>query len=403
MKKIHKISILRLLEVLAIAEPPCMIEINKYIHDAWRLLFYLCLFLVFIEVIKTGITTKMLSDIWLPLAIYTVILFSTVIHKGENKEALMRMITYCYCVILISLCRKKGNLIEILKILRNVLLILIILNFISIVVFPKGMYQRIKLDERVDTRYWFLGFKNGIGKYCIFSIVTCFAYQSLLPTNKGIIATILAVITSVGSTVLIHSGSGIVGVVLLTLGCIYIKSKSIRRLRLDSVLRGKKLAWIVVFLFITIVISDILLTNVLVQQFVTNILGKTITFTGRTDIWSRVLTIIQKNWLLGIGVQPGNKIVEMISLHSHATDAHDYYLEFFMEGGIFSFALIILFLRKIVIYLNKYKHNNVSKIFTVCLFTLMIVLLVENCNNVFLWLYYGLCMNCDQLEEKWFC
>lgn len=103
-----------------------------------------------------------------------------------------------------------------------------------------------------------------------------------------------------------------------------------------------------------IVFSDFLLSNQFVQFFVEKILHKTITFTGRTEIWAKAIIAFRKSPIVGYGV--GAQVVTYIN--GINVNEHNQILHILIEGGVVA---LILFILSVIIFIKNIRLiQNIS-------------------------------------------
>lgn len=391
MIRIKKKNIIMLIELLAIAEPAYISYQYAYMNALWHMLVLTCMTYLLVEIINKNLELRKTINILIPVMIFITITASTFLNAGEISQSVFRMIYYSYSVTLSAVnLMDVENREDFVRLSRNILLLLILINYITIVRYPEGMYATLKLSGGYEYRHWFLGFKNGIGKYCIMLIALCFFCQVLRQTflNTGI--TVLAIVISALSVAKIQSGSGMIGIFITVVLVFFVNINATRYLK---IFRMRNLALVVLFMFFSIVISGQMFNNAAFSYIVEKVLGRSGTLRSRIYIWANVLKIIRKNFLIGVGVRSGNEFVRLIGVGYSASDAHNFYLEFFMEGGLICFIFLIIFLFRIIRILDANRNNRLAQALSAGLFALMIVFITENCNNYFLWLFLGICMN----------
>ena len=376
-----------LIELLAIAEPAYI----SYQNAIWHMLVLTCMTYLMIEIINKNLDIRKTINIMIPVMIFITIAASTFLNSGEVSQSVFRMIYYSYSVTLSAVnLMDAENREDFVRLSRNVLLLLVLVNYYTIVRYPDGMYATLKLSGGYEYRHWFLGFKNGVGKYCIMLIALCFFCQILHQTFFNTIITVLSIVISALSVTKIQSGSGIIGI-FVTVVLVFFANINVTRYL--KILRMRNLSLVVLFMFFSIVVTGQMFNNSAFSYVVEKVLRRSSTLRSRIYIWASVLRIIRENLLIGVGVRSGNDFVRMIGVGYSASDAHNFYLEFFMEGGVVCFFFLIIFLFRIVRILDVNRNNRLSQALSAGLFALMIVFITENCNNYFLWLFLGICMN----------
>ncbi len=109
------------------------------------------------------------------------------------------------------------------------------------------------------------------------------------------------------------------------------------------------------------------------QEIFENILHKSITFTGRTQIWDRCFNQLNNNWLLGLGVEEFEKrLIKIEIFHAHCT-----YLNVMLEGGIIGFITYCMIFGIIGYKLKNVKNCELKNLVSYVFFIFSIVGLVE--------------------------
>ena len=386
--KIKTKNILFTLGILAVARLGYLIDTVPYYSSLSNIYFIFCFgVLLFILIRRFTVSdAEQVSKIFIPIILYGWILAVTYIKDGDVWLALTRLLMYSYSLLLAVVCCKY-NAKNFIRCFRNVLFVLILINTVSVLAFPSGLYS---------DRFWFLGFKNGIGKYGIMLITLCGFTQTISKHKTDKMITLISVVVSAITAVQIESASGLIGCLLPYVILLYVTAA--RQHKYD-IARMRNYFFVIVFAFFTIILTQSLLTNSLVVYFVTEILHKTMTFSGRLTIWERVLDVISQNLLIGNGTQ--NDEYNTILLGTiHAVDAHDYYLEFIMEGGLVALVLLVLMFIQTTRILDKYRMHKEMNVLAGGLFTMLLIFITENCTNSLLWIFFGICLSAETYIDQ---
>lgn len=386
------------LGILAVTRPGFIIEKIPFSNQFSRLFFFASVLVLFVAVLRrfTASDAKRVIRVAVPFCLYSWIIVVTITNDGLIMEALYHLLYYIYCLLFGIFCMKKDER-TFLRCVRNILFVLIIVNTASIILKPDGLYTVKKMTGELDNRYWFLGFKNGIGKYNIFLISISGAYQQVTKNKSDRMITLISFVACAVSSILIGSTSGLIGALIPFL--ISIMIASIHNEKIIAIARMRNYSIIIALVFVCVVITNSLLTNPLVVYFITEVFGKTITLSGRLAIWNSVMNIIAQHFWCGVGYLGGLGNARLIGETANTTDAHNYYLEFMLEGGMIAGILLALFLVQITLKLDKHRHNSSIAVLAGGMFTIMLVLLTENCNNNFMWLFFGICLATETIEE----
>lgn len=332
--------------------------------------------------------------------LYGWIALSTVLHNGLIKGSILQIIffTYGYLLSTVYMQRDKYGYI---RMLRNILLVFFLINFLTIILFPNGLYTVARtFGYEDDNRYWFLGFKNGIPKYGLVLTALCALNYQNSRDRKDLRLIWLSVVTTVLSSVLIQSSSGLVSSVLYTF-LIWLTLRE-KKSKIADLCRMRNYVIVVCIAFIGLVLTTKLLENQFLQYFITQVLGEKLTLSGRTLIWARVFEIIRQgeNFLFGIGYLEESDVARIIGITRNTVDAHNFYLEVLLEGGIIGFILMIVLFARFVIVLDRYRNHSAAKVLSAFMFCIMIVFIVENTSMRYIWIIFGICANIDILADS---
>lgn len=239
-----------------------------------------------------------------------------------------------------------------------ILFVEIIINFITIIIYPNGMY----IDERGWIYNWFLGYKNlhiydQIPYVCVAGL---YYYISLgkLPLRYWISLIIIII-----SSILCKSSTSAFILIMMTvlMFLYYIKKKCTK--------------FNIIILFTCFSIVALLFIgfqfNEKFADIIFAIFKKDATFTNRTAIWSKSLQIFLNNKLLGVG----NGGYNLYIVNMYVTQSHDMYLDILFTGGIIGYILYTFMIIIAGIKSFKYKDKFSITILTICMigyFTLFI-------------------------------
>lgn len=241
---------------------------------------------------------------------------------------------------------------------------LIYLNFITLVLFPNGLFQED--NGYIITRYIFLGMDN---QAVAILIPLFFILISLeRKNNKKIsLAFLLDVAIFVFSIILIWCANAIVALLLFL--CLLLIQFII-----NKKLKIKHIIYISIFLFIFIVL---LKGYTLFSSFIVDFLGKDITLSGRTTIWENGILEWLKKPIFGHGFQVSEAFINFEDRHGYVRGAHNQILNILLHGGIIY--LIIFFIMLILLDKNtkKYSTNNSINLLILGVLVLMIMSMAD--------------------------
>lgn len=317
------------------------LSILNYIYDAARVVLMALVPIYYI--IKRQYTVFTIFIV----IIYAYLIFITYKTSGDIRTIILttgNIITVCMYAE-ISFEKRKERIIVILK---YILATYIILNLITLLLFPGGWY----ISGKVNPQNWLLGNKNLFIMFhlpylfCVFLLRDHYKKKFSYVDYIGIGSTIIG-------TLLSQSSTSIVGVAVFIL--VYLLKavwKKTLKARTGIVVTG--------VLFAILIVNDM---SYVFSFIIVNILKRNLTLTVRTYVWRQAFAWWSTSPIIGVGIQP-TEIAESHMFgywHPHCT--YMYYLVF---GGIVCMALFVVLLvilaRKIDIMGKEDNHVSVSYI-----------------------------------------
>lgn len=222
------------------------------------------------------------------------------------------------------------------------LLVLFSINFITIIkYYPIGMY---KLDYVIGDLY-FMGHDNSMIYNLIPLCSLSFIYSYVKKKKFWTVISMYSIALSLVSEIYVKSATGIIAIFVLILMLIIIDKKL-----LNKILNPKTL--FILFIVLTFSVVILKVQNYFSWLFV-NILGKDLTFTGRTYLWDYALSMIKEKLFLGYGM--GVEVVGNGHTYPHA---HSLLLDLLFKGGI----MALLFFCILLLDFNKKYVRSKNKI-----------------------------------------
>ena len=273
-----------------------------------------------------------------------------------------------------------------IKRLSYLLTILVILNFISILLFPHGMW----VDD--NWQNYFLGYDNG--HIVVFMPALFFTLWNAYYSKKYTLM-ITAWISVYLSALICRSGTTMVGLAALLFLLIIIHFPAVRKFLFN----WKTVSAVIIGIFIFIIV---LRRQEVFQDLMMKYLGKDGTFTGRVYLWDRAFEIIRKNRWLGVG-DASETNVELFTLNSQKLAyAHNEFLDIMVRSGIIGLFLYLTCIARTikVIKLNKGLH---IKSWLTFMASFWLMMMFESYSNYSLYYFYFILMiipRFDELEKQ---
>ena len=314
---------------------------------------------------------KLSKTIGIIMIMEICLIFSSVLSDLNIIDTVKNVIQTIILCILIENFSKK-DISKLFLALKILLVFFLIIDFIFVIKYPLGI--------RIDLyNVWFFGAKNSQIAYILPALFVTYIYNFILhKTNRWFkIEYIVLVLISFYILYIVNSVTSIIVLLLFFILLFFSHNKFYISISM------KKISILYFILFLSIVVFQI---QNYFSDFFINILGKDVTFTGRTNIWNDTIQFIKNRLLLGYGLEPS--YLRVIKLNDIAAlNSHNMILEIIYNGGMLLFSIFLYFWN----YLCK-KVDSFSKENDQILKTILVVYLIELMFEVFafeqlLWIF----------------
>lgn len=234
--------------------------------------------------------------------------------------------------------------------------IMIYINFILLIIFPQGVY--VINNGYITTRYLFLGLDNQAAILLITFMIIIYAIERR-QCNKLRFMFWLDFFAFFVSTVLIWCGTEIVGILVFVLAMIYQKVTK----RVVSI---NHCIYILFGLFAFVILFH---GFSLFSGFIVSFLGKDMTLSGRTLIWSNGIQEWLKYPLLGHGYQDTEALITFGNIQGYVRGAHNQVLSFLLHGGVVFVLLYVILFKTAHKAVYLLKKNNFTNLLTLGILT----------------------------------
>ena len=295
---------------------------------------------------------------------------------------------YCW---LIYLFIRKGDPLWI-SALNKALWILTLVNFVTIVIYPTGMYHFGETNFESSYRNWIFGYDNRHAEFYIYAVMFSMLW-CVKRTGKQIsFSVVLLYLICLVSTILVKAGTSMV--VLIVLG-IYMVVQGRKEHKSFFTIRGYLILYAIILVSLIVMVCGYVDFFGLRTFLLEDVFGKDATFSGRSGIWTSALTWIQSSFLFGNGIEPSSVLMEKLG---HGSGAHNEILGIWYMGGLVHFLFFLGLVLAAAKKLYEAKDTPVSKAISIAIFCILLLELMRGCNEV-LWLsmyvmgYYCLDIN----------
>ncbi len=343
-----------------------LLSVYKFFH-------YISFFIILILFIQN----RKFSKIIIYMMLYLIILFFASVFNGQSISQILN-----YLITIISLCLItdygiRNHTKEYLTALAIILNFLMIINFITIILYPSGMY----INSTGYKQNWILGYKNSHILYllpCVtVNFVLSFKNKGRLDLKNYLLFTICLI-----SIIVVNSSTGIVGMMIILLYLILKKFVDKSKL-----INSYSSLFIYLVSFVSIMILKV---QNLFKFLIVDILKKDLTFTGRTYIWDSVLKSIKSN-PFGYG-----NVTYQYNKYIFTT--HNTIFDILYKTGILGFMIYILILFETSKALYNNKTDKISKFLSVILLAYFVIMLTEAYNINYYFFILVICSNIKYLK-----
>lgn len=298
-------------------------------------------------------------------AMYATFIASTITNNGNIFSSLIHSSeVILVCILIDSISDDYKTLEPFLYAIRDVSLLFYVINIFLLLIMPNGI-PSMTLNNRVPQ--FLYGNVNTVIRR-ITPGICCSMIISYNNNKKFSIPTLIFMGGIIYSAIAIYfTATAIVSIAVIVLWISFNKFTKESSYRKYSI----AIIFIIIFEFFIVLTSN----AKWLMTFITTFFNKTITFSGRTFLWSRTYELILQKPILGYGLKDSE---ELILLIGNGSGSHNYYLDLLFRSGLIGLlSVIILIVTPIILGWNK-KHEtkNIYIIIGVC-FSIIIMSLTE--------------------------
>ena len=278
--------------------------------------------------------------------------------------------------------------------LRLIISILVILDLMSFVFFPEGLYQIQTVWNEwttTDTAQWIFGNKNNrVYWYIMYMFLTGFHHLRCRTINSKIMC-IVSMVISITGIVLSTSSTAMVAVLVAELGMlnIILFLKNRNKINTSIIL----LVWLVGECLLVFGVTFFL------APIVENVFQKDLTFTGRTTIWANIMVYITQKPVWGWGNINGSVSASLLNNLSF-TSAHNQILNTLWQGGLTMFSLLMLLFANVSKRMKSVNNKQFVNMTVLLLMAILIDMYFESILSVsVVWTFLLCCYHLPELEK----
>lgn len=339
--------------------------VTRWLRDA-------AVFLTMLAFLRRRATIDSFLLLWLAFSAW--IITSTVINGSDVSAAFG--LAGKVMLPAVFLAAYKDDYHFVLRVLYIVLGILVIANFVTILLYPHGLYETGVTN--IAHENWLLGFKN---RHIVFYLPLLLA-TFLRAVDEGLsLDKIILILIVPLSAVLANSSTAIICMALVI---VFGFLPTFRRRY--KIFNARLFFMIGIALFVFIIVLRV---QDRLSSFVVNLLGKDSTFSNRTTLWNIAIDMISKRPLAGWGEWSAAQKHTLYSSNS-VVSAHNQILEYAFVGGLVLVTIYLVINVKLVARLQRSASERHVQFAAVVYLAMMVVLLTEAYTDMLFYLLYSM-------------
>lgn len=348
-----KISVLTVISVFVLLSC-CDIAYINHIYDMSLILlvFRLIFILIFsINLIARKKINKLSKVFILINLLFAIFLGRSLMRTTDIGIYILRMLSKPYLIVLFiqNYCEDSNKIKKILSAWKKVLVLLCFIDFITIIIFPNGMYT-----DKSYSLNWFLGYKTArfVYSWPLLLITSYLEFSEKKMTNKNLsIFTYFHFIICIFSAFKSEATGASVALLLYAVFIYYLKTKHKEKnlYKLYRIFNVKNVILSCTIIYYLVMSIE---SNTYIQNIVLNVFNKSATLSNRVNIWKNCFAFFGESPIFGKGIYTPLEYIS-ITKFSLGTNAHNLLLTILISGGI---AAMVIYLVIFKVSMSRKKH-----------------------------------------------
>lgn len=256
------------------------------------------------------------------IAYFFLLLYSSIINGQRLNGLISKAITIFTILAALKIDFEK-NVNQTLRTLTVVFSGFVIVNFFLVLLYPDGIWKHVSdVTGEIVGDYILGGNRNQMGSVLVVGYLTSTLYS--LKTKRLRKLNYIIMLSALISLLIGGSRTSILGMIGISLFN-YSKSERIHNMALLFMIIGY-----FVFQFVAVFLLTDFSSNHYISYFVEEVLGKDLTFSGRSGIWEQSTLLILLSPIWGYGLYDSDFLMFNISTIS----PHNFILSILLKGGI---------------------------------------------------------------------
>ncbi len=306
--------------------------------------------------------TLRLTRMFAFVIMYAIFLLMSTLANGGAIFSAVSIVASMLAMYLIITEMFRSDTRTAVRVLMFLFEVLIYANLVVMILHPRGIYR---VGNIYQTRfYWLFGHQNENIVYVLFALITASAYRAVFGGEKRMVRPFLLIAACIVTVVLTRAATGYVGLFIYFV-IMLINRKKCR----ITVFHGLAVCIVLFFIFVFARRMDAF------DFVITRVLNRTLTFSGRTDIWDSALNYISQKPVIGYGLEAGS--VTSYKLGGVVTP-HNKILYVLYQGGA---ALLIFFFGILISAAGntrRFSSKRITPVLTAVIFSILVQIQMES-------------------------
>ena len=322
---------------------------------------------------------------------YVTLGISTYLGSGEYKSYIVYFVQALTATLFVEVALKKEKT-EIVTVIRNVLFFFLLINLITLILFPQGLGV-YGYNESSDNYYYFLGLRIAFTPFILTELLLSHIVDYLQEKNLSSF-TRMSFVVGLLTFVIEKIATGLFAITIIYALMFMVKRKNI------------KLNMHVVYLiyamgFILIVVYNIQYKLPFFSYLLEDVMHKDLSFDNRTTIWASTIAAFLKQPLFGYGVTGGGGVLVEFKYRVATLSAHNQILNTLYEGGIVSFVFFVTMFGIVADKIKKCFSLKLNRLYSCFLIGYLMIMFTEvQTTKALLFITLSIIANTDKLTEE---
>ena len=380
-KRINLSSIVVVFILFVLFKPESFSVLYKGLNNA----FNIARIFILLFVVGRLVAEKKIFDIgfasWSFFGLF--LLMVTLFQDGDIFLALINVFSMLSLAGLIILYKERPMFI--LRQLYFVFYIYLVLNLLSLIIWPNGMYVTGMFHE--TTENWFLGFKN---KHILYALPAICISLVMAHCDEKKFTKVILILISTSTILYTKSSTAIIGISSFAIILLF---EFVFRRKLFFYQHFAILSIVLFFAFPVFQLSGFL------GNVATIFSNKVSTIGSRVAIWNTTLSYFYESPFFGYGIQFQSFRNAMYGSTSYV-HAHNQFLEYLFEGGIFGLSLFLAIVFNQIKNVKMFKNSIYVLLFSSMFMSFQIVLVSEAFSDSLSYISYFLIWLIPYLSKR---